>query len=111
MGKFGKPVLGVLDPAVARYDQTTGVATLVNPGQTLVRFHLGDLVCSAAIAAVPAKNPSKIAIEPRSVELGIGTTAPTASVATFVAPGGYGAAAVDFRADNAGSYSAGGGGT
>jgi hypothetical protein len=43
--------------------------------------------------------------------LGIGTTAPTASVATFVAPNATTAAAVDFRLDNAGTYTSGGGGT
>lgn len=65
----------VLDPAVARFDQDAGSATLVGPGETLVYFHLGDVKpAQVALAAGPTVGPQKIVIEPGSVELAVGTT-------------------------------------
>ena len=33
----------VFDPAVVRFDQMTGMARLVGPGGTMIRFQMGDL--------------------------------------------------------------------
>ena len=63
------------DPRVARFNQVTGTATLLGPGSTTIRFQAGDLQTEVAIAAEPAANPERLAIEPKTIELGVGTTA------------------------------------
>ena len=65
----------VLDPAVVRFDQLTGMARLVGPGGTVIRFQMGDLKTDVTLEAAAAANPEKITIEPRSVELAPGSTA------------------------------------
>ncbi len=64
----------VLDPAVVRFNQRSGTARLVGPGGTVLRFQLGDLKTEVTLVSTATGNPEKITIEPRSVELGIGTT-------------------------------------
>ncbi len=71
----GHAVGVVLDPAVAHFDQMTGVVRLVSPGRTVIRFQMGNLKTAVALEAVAAANPEKITIEPHRVELGVGTTA------------------------------------
>ena len=71
----GHAVGVVLDPAVARFDQMTGMVRLVGPGGTVIRFQMGDLKTDVNLEAAAAANPEKITIEPHNVELGVGTTA------------------------------------
>ncbi len=63
------------DPSVVRFDRFGTTATAANPGRTVVRFYLGKLSASVTVDVGPPQNPRKISIEPRPVELGIGTTA------------------------------------
>jgi len=65
----------VLDSRVARVDPLAGTAVAISPGTTLVRFHLGELSTDAALVVKAAGNPKRISIEPRHVELAVGTTA------------------------------------
>ncbi len=71
----GHAVGVVLDPAVARFDQMTGMTRLVGPGGTKIRFQMGDLKTDVNLEAAAAANPEKITIEPRNVELAPGSTA------------------------------------
>ena len=65
----------VLDPAVARYDQMTGMTRLVGPGGTKIRFQMGDLQTEVNLEAAVDPNPEKIVIEPHDVALAPGSTA------------------------------------
>lgn len=65
----------VLDPRVARIDPLAGAAVAFSPGTTLVRFHLGSLSADATLVVSPAAKLKGISIEPRDVELAVGTTA------------------------------------
>ena len=49
--------------------------TLVGPGTTKIEFQIGDLKTEVPISAEPSANPERIVIEPKNVELGVGTTA------------------------------------
>ena len=71
----GQAVGVVLDPAVARFDQMTGMVHLVGPGGTKIRFQMGALKTEITLEATVMANPEKITIEPHSADLGVGTTA------------------------------------
>ncbi len=71
----GQAVGVVLDPAVARFDQMTGMVHLVGPGGTVIRFQMGALKTDVTLEAAAEGNPEKITIEPHSVDLGVSTTA------------------------------------
>jgi len=71
-----RQVIGIsYDPRVARFNPTTGQIMLTGVGTTTVRFQLGDLKTEVAVAANPSANPDKIVIEPKTVELAVGSTA------------------------------------
>jgi hypothetical protein len=73
-----RQALGItLDPSVLVYDQLEGTARLVGaPGSgTVLRFQMGDLKVDVPVTIGPAAVPTKVTIEPATVELGIGTTA------------------------------------
>ena len=72
----------ILDPQVARLDSSGGAVAL-NPGKTLVRFHLGNLHTDATLVVGEAKMPKSLSIEPRTIELGIGTTARPRAIGQF----------------------------
>lgn len=63
------------DPRIVRIDRLGMAALAYGPGKTVVRFFLGDRSSTATVTVGPARNPDKLSIEPRAVELGIGTTA------------------------------------
>jgi hypothetical protein len=65
----------VMDPAVARFDQLTGMTRLVGPGGTNIRFQMGPLQSEVSLEATADPNPEKITIEPRDVDLAPGSTA------------------------------------
>jgi hypothetical protein len=63
------------DPRVVRFDSFGTTATAVNPGAAAVTFYLGGLRATTTMLVEPRGNPATIAIEPQTVDLGIGTTA------------------------------------
>jgi hypothetical protein len=65
----------VLDPRVARLTPTGDAAVAVNPGRTMVRFHLGNLKADATLQVKAAGNPERLLIEPANIELAVGSTA------------------------------------
>ncbi len=71
-----REVVGVVeDPAIARFDQPGMAATLVGQGKTTLRFHLGSLSADVPITATAARNPDRLLIDPKKIDLAIGTTA------------------------------------
>lgn len=62
------------DPRIARIDRSGMVAHASSPGRTFVRFSLGDRTATATLTIGPAKRVKRVFIEPKTVELGIGTT-------------------------------------
>lgn len=71
----GQAVAVSADPTIVRIDGSGAGAVAVNPGETEVHFYLGDLITTATISVGPAEVPEKVAIEPASVALALGTTA------------------------------------
>jgi len=63
------------DPRIARYHQADSSATLTGPGTTEIHFQYGALRAVAALSVDPGANPERITIEPRTVELAVGSTA------------------------------------
>jgi hypothetical protein len=63
------------NPQIARYHQADSSATLTGPGTTEIHFQYGALRAVAALSVDPGANPEKIMIEPRTVELAVGSTA------------------------------------
>jgi hypothetical protein len=63
------------DPRVARFDPITGEIHLLGAGATKIEFYRGGMKADVAVAVSADPNPDKLVIEPKSVDIAVGSTA------------------------------------